>query len=138
MRTNEEILARYLDRSEDVLGWASGDLLAMLPYEVAKPHLKEDVTEARWAEVQKPNTREAILAQLKNYMPFAWGKANDMRGLSANRSIDHMRNWVWLLGDEFPDHIEYEHYGKEILIALCEKYGLDWKQWDNGVRINGD
>jgi hypothetical protein len=47
---------------------------------------------------------------------------------------------MWLMGNkalEGMEEIEYEHYGKEKLIYVCEFFGLDWKQWDDGVRTNG-
>jgi hypothetical protein len=76
------------------------------------------------------------------YMPFAWDKANDMRGLSAGRSVQHFVGWTWLAGDDelsawCDDNSNYQHYGKEILVRICEHYGWDWRQWDDGVRTNG-
>jgi hypothetical protein len=73
-------------------------------------------------------------------MPFAWEKANDCRGLSANRSIEHMTAWLWMLGDDLADKMDglYEYYGKPCLRAICEKYGCKWQQWDDGVWRNSE
>jgi hypothetical protein len=53
-----------------------------------------------------------------------------------------MMGWLWLLGDEELHNkieaIEYEHYGKEKLIAICEHFGWDWKKLDDGRRVNSD
>lgn len=65
-----------------------------------------------------------------DYMPFALGKAQDHRGLSASRSIDHFRAWLWMLSDDetlgFCDVEEnYTNYGAPILREICENYGFD-------------
>jgi len=70
---------------------------------------------------------------MRDYISFAWEKANDKRGISANRSIDHFKGWLWLLGDE--EGIEYlkanyAPYGKPGLAYTCKKYGF--KNEDNG------
>jgi hypothetical protein len=71
-------------------------------------------------------------------MDFAWDKANNGRGISANRSIAHYQAWLWLLGVEWCDTLmdDYEFYGKPQLIRICEYLGLDPKQWDDGERVN--
>ncbi len=140
MRTQEEILQKIEDyKSDDFFGHKRGDLIDFLTFENARPFLKEGVTAEQWEPT--PNTQEAIKAKIIEYMPFAWGKANDMRGLSASRSIEHMEAWIWMYGEEgLWDKIEaigYEHYGKQKLIAICEHFGFDWKPLDNGERTNG-
>ena len=71
-------------------------------------------------------------------MEFAWDKANNCRGISASRSIDHYSVWIWLLGDEdkLSDIRDYEYYGKPQLVEICELYGWDHSKWDDGVRTN--
>ena len=78
-------------------------------------------------------TGKNIIKVMKKYMSFAWEKANDKRGISANRSIDHFKGWLWLLGDE--EGIEYlkanyAPYGKPGLAYICKKYGF--RNEDNG------
>lgn len=80
---------------------------------------------------------------MEEYMAFAWSKANDSRGISAVRSIQHYIAWIWLLGDEaFAREIETElnsnycFFGKEILISICKKFDWDSTQFDDGVRTN--
>jgi hypothetical protein len=140
-RTQEEIVARIREiQPVDFFGWEATDLLAYLSFELAKPFLKDDATAEEWAEADKPFTRESVVAEIVEYMPFAWDKANDQRGISANRSISHMRAWTWLLNDgtyEKMEALEYQHYRKEKLISFCESMGLDWKQWYDGERTNG-
>ena len=139
-RTQKEILARIKEiENDDFFGATREDLVEFLAYDNAKKFLNDKATPQKWAKLQKPATRQVIIDSIANYMPFAWDKANACRGLSANRSIDHMRAYLWMLDDgslEKMEDITYEHYGKELLIFVCDHVGLDWKQWDDGVRTN--
>ena len=74
--------------------------------------------------------------KMKEYMEFAWEKANEFRGLSAMRSMHHYTAWTWLLGDDFGNLLQYDYYGKDNLIRICEHYGWDHTKWDDGVRSN--
>lgn len=139
MRTQDEILAKITEwKPQDFFGFKIGDLIGYLDYEHAKEFLKEDTKPEDW----KPaiNERDFILAEMREYMPFAWEKANGCRGLSAGRSLAHYTAWIWLLGDEsnFGDLEQYEHYGKDNLRAICEHYGWDASQWDDGQRVNSE
>lgn len=136
MRTQEEIVKRINERKgNDILGFETDIYITYLDYKHAKPFLKKDVEGGNW-KPKKTNPTE----ELKSYMPFAWEKANNCRGISAGRSIMHMVAWLWLDGqDEFllnNDIKNYEYYGKPQLIAICELYGINWKQYDDGVRTN--
>lgn len=145
-RTQEEIIERIQwlaeEQFRDFFGAACGDLVEFLTYENAKPFLRADVTEESWSDVYKAATLENIKLAVADYMPFAWRKANNCRGLSAQRSIDHMKAWLWLTGDDKAldvlEAVQYEHYGKEKLIFVAEYFGLDWSGWDDGVRTNTD
>lgn len=146
MKTQQEIIDRFNERKQnDFFGFEVGEYVNCLDYEHAKSLdiVKEEVTKDQWEKDANKYTRESLLERMKDYMEFAWDKANNCRGISANRSIMHYIAWIWLLGDdEFSAKVEqefednYEHYGKEILEMICEYYGWDWKQWDNGVRTN--
>ena len=94
--------------------------------------LKDGATAEDWQEVE-PNT-DHLLGAIEEYMPFAWDKANNCRGLSADRSVSHMKAWLWLLGDDLGEKLDgiYCFYGKPCLRVICEKYGWDWRQWDDG------
>jgi len=137
VRTQEEILKRIEARKKkDLMGFEWNEYICYLNYESAKPYLKKDITKERWGDEKGKEPAEKI----KDYMDFAWKKANDCRGISAGRSIMHMVAWLWLDGqDEFllNNNIEdYEYYGKPQLIKICELYGIDWKKYDDGVRTN--
>jgi len=135
MRTPEEIVARIKERENiDFFGFERVDYIERLDFQHAKEFLVEAATEEQWEPA--PYTREAILQRMKEYMPFAWEKANNFRGLSAMRSMHHYTAWIWLLGDDLGDLLAYENYGKDNLVKICEKYGWDHTQWDDGVRKN--
>lgn len=146
LRTQEEIIERIKwlteEQFRDFFGAARGDLVEFLTFENAKPFLRPDVTEESWNEIRKDATLENIKLAVADYMPFAWEKANNCRGISAQRSIDHMKAWLWLTGDDKAlddlEAVQYEHYGKEKLIFVAEYFGLDWSGWDDGVRTNTD
>jgi hypothetical protein len=134
MRTQEEILARIqLITPRDVFGFQSNDLIMRLTYQNALPHLNDGVTAEQWAESVKDLDTPA--ACIKDYMPFAWNKANSCRGLSAMRNIEHMRAWLWLDGkDELCNQMDglYDFYGKPCLVKICKAYEIDWRAYDDG------
>lgn len=136
MRTTEQILAHIEEvRRKDFFGATTGDLVCALPFEAAKPYLKNTAKAVEWKVESNP--KEAIL----NYLPFAWSKANARRGLSASRSIDHFRAWLWLLGMDDPDtplDALYEFYGKPSLIYVSELLGFDWRKHDDARWGNTD
>lgn len=135
MRTDQEIIDRINARKEvDFFGFELIDLLIRLPFELAKPFLNPDVKGEDW-KVQ-PRDRDSVLKEMLEYMPFAWDKANNCRGLSAVRSMCHYMAWVWLAGDDLGDLTDYQYYGKDNLVKICDHYGWDSSQWDDGERTN--
>lgn len=141
MKTQEEIVARIQARREkDPFGFEISEYLRALGYAHAKPFLKPDVKMEDW----QPDlcSDEAVRAAIRAYAPFAWGKANGKRGISANRSIQHYIAWIWLIDEEFADQIDhrfetnYAYYGKDILVSICEHYDIDWRALDDGTRVN--
>jgi hypothetical protein len=140
MRTQDEIINWCKEiKDEDIFGFMRGDALMFVEWKKALESglIKEDTTEEEWGEVN-PNTKEKIEEIMLDYMPFAWEKANGFRGLSASRSIMHYTAWTWLHSDEAHDLIpkHWEYYGKDVLVSICEHFGWDHTQWDDGVRLN--
>jgi hypothetical protein len=138
MRTQDEILTKIksYEKGGDFFGFMTGDLIEYLTFEHAKPYLKDGVTAEEWKPL--PTSHDAVKAQIHGYMDFAWEKANDCRGLSAGRSINHMQVWLWMLGEETAaeEIKDYDFYGKPQLRAICEHFGWDWHQWDDGLWCN--
>ena len=132
-KTDEQIVARVSERAPfDWMGIEQSDLIVRLPLELATPFMnsKPDTWE------QLPRDRESLLKEMLDYMPFAWDKANCGRGLSAGRSMSHYSAWTWLAGDDLGNLTTYEFYGKDNLVRICQFYGWDHAQWDDGVRTN--
>ena len=142
-RTQEEIVAeiKRLQASpgEDFFGFRASDLVEYLEFENAKPFLKDGVTEQDWIDAVGHLTPEMAI---EDYMPFAWDKANNCRGLSANRSLMHMQAWLWLMNTEESNKLvetmfdNYRFYGKEKLVEICKFLEIDCSEWDDGIRVN--
>lgn len=137
------------DQTHDMHGTERSRLLEALPYEDAKQFFKHDAphTDETW-EVERTKDRKSVIAQIRSYLGFAWKKANECRGISAQRSLSHFKGLLYLLGpdcDELrewigtPEH--YEFYGKPALVKVSELISFPWHddvggpdddEWKNG------
>ena len=134
-RTDDEIISRInVVADRDFFGFEVSDLVVRLEYEKAKQFIPTDVIQKDWEVVSREPAD--VISMMHNYMSFAWEKANDGRGLSAGRSLSHYSAWIWLAGDDLGDLLEYEFYGKDKLVLICNHYGWDSSEWDDGVRTN--
>ena len=134
-RTDDEIISRInVVADRDFFGFEFSDLVVRLEYEKAKQFIPTDVIQKDWEVVSREPAD--VISMMRNYMSFAWEKANDCRGLSAGRSLSHYSAWIWLAGDDLGDLLEYEFYGKDKLVLICNHYGWDSSEWDDGVRTN--
>jgi len=140
-RTQQEIKARYeARRSADFLGFESNEYLKYLSWENAYPYLSADAKEEDW----KKKTEDPLKV-MGDYMEFAWDKANNCRGISAVRSIEHMIAWLWLAGKgtlltkvEKEYKTNYQFYGKPILKTICVAFKWDWDKRDSGQWVNSE
>lgn len=136
MKSQDEIVARIESRkADDFFGFEVSEYVDFLDYQHAKPYLKPEVTENEWKQTDK-TPKEVMI----DYMPFAWEKANNCRGLSAGRSLKHYVAWLWLDGDNelWPTIEDYEYYGKNQLVEICNYLELNSSQWDDGIRVNSE
>lgn len=136
MRTSAEVIARVDEiKDRDFFGFETNDLICTLESdEIRQLYPTEDLEQ----HVALPRDRDSVIARMLDYMPFAWDKSNGFRGLSAGRSMAHFSAWVWLAGDDLGDLMSYEFYGKDNLVKICQLYGWDYTQWDDGVRLNSE
>lgn len=128
MRTTAEITA-HIKRNNAFFDFTGEVLGAYLPYSAWEEAGLEaakgvDVTQI----TPKPIDHGEIKKEMLDYLSFAWGKCEDHRGLSAQRSISKLRAWVWLLEDA--ESIEflsadsnYLPYGAPMLAFVARKYG---------------
>lgn len=134
MRTQQEMAAMYEELAEAFPFGAmtAGDIIAYMDYEHAKPFLKEDVDEASFAEISHDYTQASVIAEMRDYLTFAYEKAEGERGLSAVRSIQHYINWLWLLDDEDAEDLRAElkesftNYGLPLLDKI-KQFLKDWE-----------
>lgn len=125
MKTEQEIVERIQTRKDALFDFTLDALLPFLSFENAKPFLQEHVTAEQWEDARTPLTRENVIRAIQGYLPFAFEKAEDQRGLSASRSISKMQAWLWALGDD--EMVEfcsahYAPYGMPALEAIRDKY----------------
>lgn len=132
MRTQEEIVQKIKD-DNSMFGFAKDVYIGFLRYEHAKEFLIEEAknspdAEKNWNGDTDVLSKENCLKLMKEYMAFAWGKAEDHRGISAGRSIDKIRAYLWLLKDyktlKKMDEAGYPQYGCPKLTVVCEKYSF--------------
>lgn len=127
MRTQEEIVARIAQTAKaDVFGFGIEVLIGSLEYERAMAYIKEGVTREEWG-VGVCSDDSKALQEARDYLTFAWGKAQDHRGISATRSITKLSAYAWLLGmDGVIQRIEaapYAQYGAPKLRIFAEAFG---------------
>lgn len=127
MRTIAEMQEKIRETKDTLLDFTSSSLLEFMDYDSAKEFLSEGASEG-WP-APEPLTREAVIARMKKYMVFAWGKVENHRGISASRSVDRFGAWIWMLEDEdiFNQYqgTPYQQYGAPKLMFVCESYGFD-------------
>lgn len=134
IRSSKEILARLeVIKEDDVLSFKREVLFAYLDYEAVKPSLKDGVTEEEWNAARATDPLE----EARDYMEFAWGKVEGHRGISAERSVGKMEEWLWLLGrDDLLEKVKetsYCQYGAPKLAVICEELGWPVPE-DEGIQ----
>ncbi len=126
MKTLQEIVEWYrVQQEDDILGFTGSAILNFVPFDMAKEFLKDDAERYEVPEL----TEENVLATMREYIEFAWGKVKDHRGISAGRSVEKMKAWLWILGDDYlyqfcENDANYAQYGAPCLKAISEKYGF--------------
>ncbi len=128
MRTQEEIMDRF-NKVDDLFGTQKDDLIEYLQFENAKQYLKPEYVQKVEAGEETWEVRTDAKAAILGYLDFAYGKAEDERGLSAGRSMLHFRSWIWLDDPEFYDQIvfdidNYTNYGMSVLNKISKHYGF--------------
>lgn len=130
MRSQEEIVTRIAEIKEgDFLGFGRDVLIGFLEYDLAQPHLKENVTEEEWDSLRYVPNTQTVEAHMLDYLDFAWMKADDHRSISAARNIDKFSEWLWLYENHelYRDFLtaDYTNYGAPKLMVIS-KY-LDYE-----------
>lgn len=128
MRTQDEILERHKN-CQDFLGTQKGDLLNYMNVENIKGFLTEDgLKELEAGKLDYP-TKDLPKDTILDYLEFAYGKAENQRGISAGRSMAHFKTWIWMDDPVFYAEIiedidNYDDYGIPVLDRISEHYGF--------------
>lgn len=122
LRTEESILER-VRQCDNFLGFDKEVLVPYLPFSLANQFLVEGAKEEDWQPVA--NEVEAIFKEALDYLTFAYGKAQNHRGISASRSVDKMTEYCWLLGDDedVVGNADWGQYGVGRLFAAAKFLG---------------
>lgn len=144
IKTPEQII-EYVNGPEaknDFLGFTREVLIPHLPFEHAKPFLKEGTEEKDWDP--NPLERGSLIEEMRSYAAFGWEKVEGHRGISAGRTIEKMAAWLWLLGENelrsfVMDSRNYAYYGAPSLAAVCRKFEFPIPDGEDVARmINGE
>lgn len=135
IRPHDEIVEKYKDvkAEESFFDFRPEVLIQFLTFESAKPFFKPEYVaevEAGTKEWTYVDTIEEAAQDFLDYMNFAWGKAEDERGISASRSIQKLSMWLWIMGrEDLADIIHkdslYNPYGAPALIEVCRLMGIE-------------
>ena len=134
LQSSKSIREKYdTVKENDFFGFASQVYFEFIDWEDCKDLYQaeyiQDVESGK--EKFEPITDIMEAAQdFLDYMNFAWGKAQDKRGISASRSITKLSAWLWIMGrPDLSEEIEkdelYNPYGASALISICEKMGIN-------------
>lgn len=126
-RTQDDILARIETvKSEDWLGFKLEVLVPHLDYEHARPYLKPEVAAYEW----QPRTEAELQRDAFEYYEFALTKIEGHRGISANRSVEKLTEYAWLMGRDdivaAMDAAPFEQYGAPKVRAFADALSLGW------------
>ena len=135
MRTEEEISEKIEEYSKEdsLFDFRPEVLVQHLGWDLAKKFYKEeyvDKVDKGEDKYEKISDIKVVVKNFLDYMVFAWGKAEDERGLSASRSIQKLSAWLWLLNRDdlvtiINDDELYNPYGSPALIEVCNELGIE-------------
>lgn len=98
MRSQAEILER-IEQAYDPFIWQQPVLVECLDFEHARQFLIADATADGWA-FEQCLTDEQAIARMRESMPYAWQQVIDHQGRTANRSVEKLIAWLFVLGDD--------------------------------------
>ena len=124
MKSQEQIIDRLKSiKKNDILGFRTEALVDFLTKEKAET-LRGDIFKenAEFKGWEKPDlSDDAVKKRAKEYLAFAFDKALNHRGISASRSVEKLKEWLWLIGlDDQVDWENYQNYGCPILRQVAK------------------
>lgn len=131
-----EDIKEKIKNSDSFFGFDKEVYIEFLDFENAKEFLSEEYSkkvESGETEFKYVNDIHVAAQDFLDYMNFAWGKAQDERGLSASRSVAKLGAWLWMMGrndleEMINDDDLYNPYGAPALIAVCKEMGIKYPE----------
>lgn len=97
---------------------------------------------SEWTEPPYEITRENVLEAAIAGMPAHWSQANRNNELGALKGQQELVAYAFLAGDgDFADELrrmKLDYCGKAVLVAWCERYGVEWSEYDNDEWVDKD
>jgi hypothetical protein len=123
VRSQTEIVERLrVARMDDFFGFKTEVLASFLDAEHAMEFCKPNADLSDWIVLTDVATAGA------EYLAFAFDKAEDHRGISAERSVEKMTEYAWLQGRDdvvkAMDDAGYARYGVPKLVAYARAFDL--------------
>lgn len=120
-------------KENDFLGFGKEVALRVLEFETVKNYINENaVKDVENGKQEKWKVMTDVIEAAQDfldYMVFAWSKAMDERGISAERSIEKLAAWMKILSRKdiaviLEDESLYYPYGKPALKKACEMLNI--------------
>lgn len=123
MKTLEQIVSEY--KSETLDGRDLVRLSKFLPEEML-PKLGLSLKDEFVGKHEPLEfTRENVLEQLEEDVEFAFSKALNKRGISAELMYEVVSMWNWILEEGLEYFDDYGYYGLPLFKATAVEYGFD-------------
>jgi hypothetical protein len=133
LRPSKEIKEQYESvKKNDFFGFSGEVFTSFINWEDGKEYYKEEYrnkVDAGEEQFSYTTDIKEAAQDFLDYMNFAWGKAQDQRGISSSRSISKLSAWLWCmnrpdLSEEINRDDLYNPYGAPALISICDKMGI--------------
>jgi hypothetical protein len=133
MRTTQEIIKRIraLIHQDSFVGYPCIQTLVMfLPFDQAEEFLT-GVKKAEWTSME--NTKDVILSEIKEYIPFVLGEAIKHRCLQSSTNVSILVQLSWMLGMDdvvaFGEKAEnFAKCGAPVFKKICDCFDIQDEQ----------
>jgi hypothetical protein len=127
IRTEKEILDKF-NTVSDLFSIQKKDLLDFLPFDIVKPFLEDEYVKKVESGEEHWGTNISPKSRILEYLPFAYEKAEGLKGMSAARCLLHFKSWIWLDNNDFYNQIShdldnYQNYGIDVINRIANFYG---------------
>jgi len=137
MKTNQEILDRYLSNEVDDLFEAQKTaLICMLPYDMAKPYLddvyRQQHEDGTLPEGERWTDEWDLKGQILDFLPQIYKTLATGDDFNTSIGLLYIKTWIWAEDESFFDIVEplYDKLAKrsdikELLDIISKHYGYE-------------